>query len=123
MTEVAVNQSVLAPAGGPAFLIHGLWLLVFWVCVAVFFVVLAAVTVAVVRGTRRRFDSPSSETALSRGVAGAVGLTVATLMILLVASISTGRAVATPQASNAVSVEVIGHQWWWEVQYEDTVPS
>jgi cytochrome c oxidase subunit 2 len=131
MTDVAVNQSVLAPAGGPAFLIHGLWLLMFWVCVAVFLVMLAVVAVAVVRGTRRRFTSsssatalsPSSETTLSRGVASAVGLTVATLMILLVASISTGRAVGAPQASNAVSVEVIGHQWWWEIHYEDAVPS
>jgi cytochrome c oxidase subunit 2 len=97
-----------------------------WVCVAVFLVVLAAVAVAVVRGMRRPSRanaSAPSETTLSRSVAASVGLTVVILIGLLVASISTGRAVGSLPNSNAVSVSIIGHQWWWEIQYEDVVPS
>src|SRR5204863_6631358 len=34
-----------------------------------------------------------------------------------------GRTVASLQASSAISIAITGHQWWWEVQYEDAVPS
>lgn len=97
-----------------------------WVSLAVFLVVLAAVAVAVLRGIRHRSRAGAtapSEMALSRGVAGGVGLTVVILIGLLVASISTGRAVGSLPASSAVTVAIIGHQWWWEIQYEDAVPS
>jgi cytochrome c oxidase subunit 2 len=53
----------------------------------------------------------------------AVGLTAVTLIALLVASVWTGRTVASVQASSAISIAITGHQWWWEVQYEDAVPS
>lgn len=126
MPEVPVSQSVLSPAGGPASSIHALWTLMSWVSFAVFLVVVATVAVAVLVGIRHRArpNAPApSEMALSRGVAGGVGLTVIILIGLLVASISTGRAVGSLPASSAVTVEIIGHQWWWEIQYEDSVPS
>ena len=97
-----------------------------WVSLAVFVVVLAAVAVAVFRGVRdrsRESGSATSEITLSRSVAASVGLTVVILIGLLVASISTGRAVASIPASNAVTIAIVGHQWWWEIQYEDRVPS
>ncbi len=97
-----------------------------WVSVAVFVVVLAAVAVAIVRGLRRRSRTDAtapSEMALSRSVAAGVGLTVVILIGLLIASVSTGRAVGSLQFSSAVTVTIIGHQWWWEIQYDDPVPS
>jgi cytochrome c oxidase subunit 2 len=45
------------------------------------------------------------------------------LIALLVASVWTGRTVASLHASSAVTIAITGHQWWWEVQYEDAVPS
>ena len=27
------------------------------------------------------------------------------------------------RAASAVTINVIGHQWWWEIDYEDAVPS
>ena len=45
------------------------------------------------------------------------------LIGLLVASVWTGRTVASLHASSAVTIEVTGHQWWWEIEYEDAVPS
>jgi cytochrome c oxidase subunit 2 len=93
---------------------------------AVFIAVLAALLVAVVRGTRRRLEessTPPPERTLTRSVGVAVCVTVVTLMALLVASVWTGRTVASLQASSAISIAITGHQWWWEVQYEDAVPS
>jgi cytochrome c oxidase subunit 2 len=53
----------------------------------------------------------------------AVGLTVVTLIALLVASVWAGRSVASLRAESALSIDVAGHQWWWEIQYEDAVAS
>jgi len=95
-----------------------------WVSVAVFLVVLAALIVALFLGMRRRSDDRAvSEATLSRSVATSVGVTVVILIGLLVASISTGRAVGALPESSGVSVSIIGHQWWWEVEYEDAVPT
>jgi cytochrome c oxidase subunit 2 len=126
MFGIGVNQSVLSPAGIQASSIHALWLLMLSICTAVFIAVLAALLVAVVRGTRHRSEegsTPPSERTLTRNVGVAVGLTVVTLIALLVASVWAGRTVASLQASSAVTIAIIGHQWWWEVQYEDAVPS
>src|SRR5205085_1880345 len=44
-------------------------------------------------------------------------------LTFLVASVWTGRRVAALHASSAVTIAVTGHQWWWEIQYEDAVPA
>ena len=39
-------------------------------------------------------------------------------------SCTTSRSVArSPNAERALTIELIGHQWWWEVQYIDPDPS
>jgi cytochrome c oxidase subunit 2 len=92
----------------------------------VFVVTLAFVWAALARGTRRARDGaplPASHRALTRSVAGAVALTVVVLFGLLTASVLTGRTVASLHASSAVTINVTGHQWWWEVEYDDAVPA
>jgi cytochrome c oxidase subunit 2 len=126
MSGLDVSQSVLAPAGIQASSIHTLWSLMLWVTVTVFVIVLATLAVAVVRGTRNQSsndESLPSERELSRSVGIAVGLTVVILISLLTASVWTGRAIASLQASSAVTIAITGHQWWWEIQYQDAVPS
>ena len=120
-----VVQSVLSPAGAPASSIHQLWLLLLATTSIVFVIVIAFVAVAVVRSVRRRPSESTpttSERTLTRSVGVAVALTVATLIVLLVASIWTGRSVESVQASSALSVKITGHQWWWEIEYEDCGP-
>jgi cytochrome c oxidase subunit 2 len=57
-------------------------------------------------------------------VATGVVATVLILFVLLVYSVFTGRAIATPpDDTEALTIEVIGHQFWWEVQYLAPVPS
>jgi len=118
------QQSVLAPAGAAAGSIYQLWTLMLWVSVVVFGVVLALVLMALMRATRRKRangPSPASSRALTQAVSAAVGLTVAILFALLVASLWTSRSTAV-HASGAVTINVTGHQWWWEVEYQDAVP-
>ena len=125
MAPREIIQSVLAPAGVQSSAIHHLWSLMLWVSTAVFAIVLAFVAVALVRGVRRTRTgaAPPPERILTRGVAAAVALTVVILFGLLVASVWTGRTVASLHASSAVTLIITGHQWWWEVEYEDAVPA
>jgi cytochrome c oxidase subunit 2 len=51
-----------------------------------------------------------------------VAVTVVILFIFLIADFSTGRALASlaQQRGDALTIEVVGHQWWWEIRYRDT---
>jgi len=97
-----------------------------WVSAAVFTIVLAFVSAAVLRGVRRSStESPASisEPTLSRSVGVAVAVTVVILIGLLGASVWTGRTVASLHAWSAVTIDISAHQWWWEIEYEDGRPS
>jgi cytochrome c oxidase subunit 2 len=124
MPALSVIQSVLSPASAQASSIKALWWLMLGVSAVVFTAVMGFVLVALVRGVRQLSGAAvaGSEKGLSRSVGVAVALTVALLIGLLFASVWVGRSVASLRASSAVSIAVIGHQWWWEVEYEDAVP-
>jgi cytochrome c oxidase subunit 2 len=120
-------HSALHAHGIEAARIGHLWWLMFWVCSAVFVLVMVAAGIAVTRrpgasGLPGPF-SPGERQRRNRVVAGAVGLTIVTLFILLFASVAAGRAVASLGAPSAVVVKITGHQWWWEVEYQDPQPS
>jgi cytochrome c oxidase subunit 2 len=68
-------------------------------------------------------DPKPHEAGLNVGVTLAVGATVVILFVLLVATVFTGRAIASPRQDAAVVINLIGHQWWWEAEYEAAVPS
>ncbi len=74
----------------------------------------------------RRRDAKTGEGEGSRGltlaVAVATGLTVVVLFVFLVLDISVGRAITTNPGNEAIQIRVTGHQWWWEVQYRDSLP-
>jgi cytochrome c oxidase subunit 2 len=123
------RHSALQAHGVEAARIGHLWWLMFWVCSAVFVLVMVAAGIAV---TRRPGESglpgpfsPGERRRRNRVVAGAVGLTIVILFVLLFHSIATGRAVASLGAdtSKAVVIKITGHQWWWEVEYQDPQPS
>jgi cytochrome c oxidase subunit 2 len=120
------NQSALSPAGIQASSIQHLWMLMLWVSVGVFAVVLACLFLAVRRGIGKNSGQTSSSTSegvLARAVGIAIGTTVVLLVGLLAASVWTGRAIGALHASSALTIEVTGHQWWWEIRYDDAVAS
>ena len=126
LSAIDGRQSVLSPAGIQAAAIHHLWSVMLWTSIIVTAVVLTGVLFALRRGIRNQSpQTPSitSERALARAVSLAVGTTVVILGALLVASVRTGRALGSLHASSAVTIEITGHQWWWEIQYDDAMPS
>jgi cytochrome c oxidase subunit 2 len=132
-------QSAIDPTGHGADEISKLWWLFFYVCTAVFVLVIIAMLMAIYKGRRKRIEAsaavPSvdqvpfepleeSERRKKNVVTGAVGLTTAILFVFLVASFLTGRAVSPANVSpNALMIEVTGYQWWWRVRYVDSNPS
>jgi cytochrome c oxidase subunit II len=53
-------------------------------------------------------------------VISAVTITVIILFVFLIASYSAGRSMtAELEHKNGLNVELTGHQWWWEVRYND----
>lgn len=71
---------------------------------------------AVVRST------PEQHSRLERVVVGVTCATVLVLMGFLAFDFAIGHALAE-HPSHAVSIDVIGHQWWWEVRYDNPDPS
>ena len=114
-------QSILDPAGIQAARVSHLWWVMFWICTAVWIAVALATVVAIARG--RRGTSAASERRLGISVAVAGGISVVTLIALLVQSVVTARALDTLRSPDALQIRVTGNQWWWDIQYEHPVPS
>jgi cytochrome c oxidase subunit II len=123
-------QSALAAAGPQAERIAELMHFTAALCALVFVAVLAALAVALWRAPKPDAATPPDLSSLARPERGAIrGVASATivsgllLLVLIVASIATDRALARLSLADALNVQVTAHQWWWEVRYGDAQPS
>jgi cytochrome c oxidase subunit II len=108
-------HSALDPAGPDAHRIAGLWWLIFWLGAAVYVVTMGLVAFAVIRARRRdATGARSPHRALIWG--GGVVVPAVILTVLMGFTIDTARFVGRPP-DGPLRVEVIGHQFWWEVNY------
>jgi cytochrome c oxidase subunit II len=114
-------QSVLHPAGIESGIVSHLWWVMFWTCTVVWFAVAGAMLVAIRRGRTR--SAPANESTLFRNVFVASGISLVALVWLLFESVLTGRAQENVSAQNSLHLQVTGYQWWWDVKYENPVPS
>ena len=117
------NQSGLNPHGPIARSIatHTWWMLA--VCAVVYVLVIVALFIALLRRRRESDGSPETTARLTRNVSIAVGLTVVILIVIAASSVVAGRGLYSPSGAGAVTVDVVGHQWWWDFQYHDVTPS
>jgi cytochrome c oxidase subunit 2 len=118
----SIWQSVLHPAGPHAGAIHGLWSVMLWTCVGVFVAVLSVLLLAIRRG-RHHDRPPTVPVRLLRSVEFATLATVVILIALLWTSVKTGRAMQTIDAGATRRVIVAGYQWWWAIDYDDSMPA
>ncbi len=116
-------RSILNPQGPAAARIADLWWLIFGLGMVVFFVVVAFLGFALFR-QRNLPTSDQPETRPSPGGARFVvwaGIVAPAIILLLLFafSVNTMRALSAPDAAQELTIQVIGHQWWWEVHYLD----
>jgi cytochrome c oxidase subunit 2 len=67
--------------------------------------------------------SVPGEQRLARTIAGAIALSALLLVTLLLGSYRTGKQLASLGGPDDLAISVIGHQWWWELRYDDPLPS
>jgi cytochrome c oxidase subunit II len=117
------NQAMFNPQGPAARSIANLGWFLLGLSGIVYVLVMIALGMALLRRRRDSDMSPAYTALLTRNVTIATALTVVTLVALAVASVAADRGLNSPSGPGAITVDVIGHQWWWEFQYRDVTPS
>lgn len=113
----------------------GWWLT--WISIIVVVVISALVIAAV---ARHRGEASENTGAARREVAGrqatrwkvvpglswiyiGVGITVVILLVSFGGTLATLARAARPDRPAPITLDVVAHQWWWEMRLEDSVPS
>ena len=122
-------HDALVTAGPQAARIGALWNLTVFVCTAVFCAVLIGLVFALWRSGRAANDSAPDLSSVAKHERGpylsvlwSVAVSIVLLLVLVVASVITDRALARASLDNAIRIDVTGHQWWWELSYRGDSP-
>jgi cytochrome c oxidase subunit II len=104
----------------------------FWLFLAMSALVWILVAIALVSAARRRRASPRDAADLGphpqdrRATVTTVAatiLTIATLVVLTALTYFADRDLEAIGRDASIEIQVISHQWWWEIRYNDPVPS
>lgn len=113
-------QDTLEPAGPIARKIDNLFIPVFWVAAAIFFLVWGIIAVAVLK-FRARPDTPEPKQ-VHGSTKLEIGWTVLPVLLMLsvaIATIPVIRDLAEEPKGDVLAVNVTGHLWWWEYEYPE----
>ena len=120
------NTSVLEPGSPETREIRKLTWLVFAITAGIFVVVEGLLIYAILRYRRKKGDSDTKEPVQLYGSNPVeIAWTVIPIIIVFVLCLATIRTIQTVQPTknerpeNALTVEVIGHRWWWEFRYPE----
>lgn len=117
-------QSSLNPKSVEAVKIDQLWNLVFWIATVIFFAVETALVVSIVKWRARPGDDEEPKQ-LHGNTKLEIVWTIIPAVILAVVAVPTMKTLfelrSPAEGPDVVTVNVIGHQWWWEFQYPDIV--
>jgi cytochrome c oxidase subunit 2 len=121
---VIPDQSVLASAGPLAARTERLWWFSFWVAAGVYVLTMGFLVWSIARARRRARDgepmAAGSDQRMTRAVSYGSGATVVILLLFLGFDLSVGRTLSPIPSKRPLTIEVAGHQWWWEATYADT---
>ncbi|HKO14781.1 MAG TPA: cytochrome c oxidase subunit II [Gemmatimonadaceae bacterium] len=130
LAACAGRQNVLNPVSPGNRQVNTLFWWMLGVGAAVWALVIVAFLWASLRARRRTREDlevpvepvpPEANRRATRIVGGLVALTAIILLVFLIYDFTVGRALAA-HPSRALTIEIIGHQWWWEVRYLDPDP-
>lgn len=112
-------QNPLNPAGPQASAIASLTWLFIGVCLTAYVLTLAATAWAVMRRRQPADDAPATSRRLGWIIGVATVVTATILVALTVTSVVAGRGLLSPSGPGLITVNVVGHQWWWDFTYAE----
>src|SRR4030095_4060075 len=122
-------HNVQLPAGPQSSILFDLWVWMLLACAVVFVMIIAALAIAVWRAPRSTAATPPDthpdpriDAKLRRGVSWAVAPCTLMLAALPRAIFFTDRAFADPPLGDPVHIDLVAHQFWWEVRYAPADP-
>jgi cytochrome c oxidase subunit 2 len=115
--------NIFAPASTPAKSIIGLSLFVLAVTGAIFLVVFTLLLYSVVKFRKRKNDDGREPPQVYGSNQVELAWTIIPILIVVALFMATARVIAVVQKTsplgNALTVTVIGHQFWWEYRYPE----
>lgn len=122
-------QSALDPQGPQARHLAELFWIFTAVLTAIWLLVMIVLAIALLRRSGRSVDpqdplatDAGAERRFTRVVSGLVAASVVTVLALTAISYVGQKRLYGP-TGEGLTIRVTGHQWWWEVRYEDPTPS
>jgi cytochrome c oxidase subunit II len=117
------DQSALDPAGPYAQEPHDLIRIVFLIAVVVFVLVQGLLIFSVVKFRQRKDDDGSLPVQVHGNTRLEIFWTIIPALILAAIAVPTVQGIfsqmAEPDDPGTLTVEVVGHRWWWEFYYPD----
>src|SRR3569833_2489226 len=121
-----ILPAALDPKGPEAAAVSGLIWSFTELCAIIWVLVVAALLIGITWRHKDRPDpaeaSPLAERRVSWSVSSLAVVTGLIVISLTVISFAAQQRIFG-EANPAVNIDVIGHQWWWEVRYSDPNPS
>ncbi len=114
-------QNFLRPEGPIATGQHKLWNITFGIAVVIFFLVEGALVFATIKFRQKTSRDAPKQTHGNNKLE--IGWTLAPAVLLALLAIPTVQGVyslAEPPGKDALNVEVLAKQWWWQYTYEDS---
>lgn len=113
--------------GSPGQEIRPILLALTWLSVAVVAIITALIVIAIMRRGRRIDDMstdmgsvmPGHDAGALRWIYAGLAVTVAILLFFVTWTVATMAEIQSPASESVATIEVTGHQWWWEVAYVD----
>jgi len=118
-----VPQNSLNPAGPTAAKVDSLFWMVLWIATVIFVLVTVALVFVVFRFRERKGRSRTvrqlhGNTRLEIAWTIIPAVILAAVAVPTISTLFEIRAAPDPE-DNALEIEVIGHQWWWEFRYPE----
>ncbi len=120
------EHSALKPAAAQAANIEWLYWFLFWILLAVFVIMIASFARAGAKNyvpNREPLPVITNEEGDRRAswfVGGAIGITTVILLVILVVDMVSGKKLEGLTSKNPVTIQITGHQWWWEITYPNS---
>ena len=119
---VAASSGSFDPQGPVARVMEDLWWVMLWVGVAVFVLFLVLLVGGVLRRSRSEEPAATGTGAAEHGrwlLLGGFVLPTVVITAILGLTLDAMRATPDDAPAGALTIEIVGHQWWWEVRYPE----